>query len=471
MKRSLSWKLSAGFVLVAITVSLLVSVSLRFANPAQFNTLVVSQQRSDFRSLLVTYYTTNHSWRGVDAYIKQQIAKTFPDITPQPNGSAPSGFPSDGPSPNGPFPRDWRNQFGLADANGIIQISIAPLYPLGQQISAATLAQGEAIAIDGQTVGTILTAPRPPNLSPEEAAYLQRVNIALALASAGAFLVALLMGLLLARTLTQPLRALTQAAHRMAAGDLEQEVTSSSQDEIGELAAAFNQMSRAVAQANLARRQMAVDVAHELRTPLTVVSGYIESMRDGVLAPSQERLAVIYSEIEHLQRLVEDLRILSQADAGELKVHKITMPPKEFLRQIQATFEQLALQKGIAMALDAQTDLAPIAMDETRMEQVVSNLISNALRHTPPQGQITLGAQETKTELVLSVTDTGTGIAPKDLPHIFDRFYRADDGGSTGLGLAIARALVAAHGGTIEAESTPDIGTVIRIHLPRFEQG
>jgi signal transduction histidine kinase len=469
MKRNLSWKLSAAFVLVAMTVSLLVSVSLRFVNPAQFNTLIVSQQRSDFRALMLAYYSENHTWQGVDTYLRKQIAKTFPAITPQPNGGAPADFPVTGPNPNGPSPRDWRNQFGLADAQGVIQIAIMPDFPPGMQIPAGALAQGELITMDGKTVGTILTAPHPPNLSPEEAAYLERVNVALVLASVGAFAVALLVGLLLARTLTRPLQALTQAAHRMASGELKQEVAISSEDEIGELATAFNHMSQEVAQANFARRQMTVDVAHELRTPITVISGYIESIRDGVLAPTPERLTVIYSEMEHLQRLVEDLRILSQADANEIKITRQLVNPGDFLHQAFATFEQQAMRKGIALELDIPEPLSIVVMDETRMAQVFSNLLSNALRHTPPQGRITLGARETAIALLLTVQDTGSGIAPNDLPHIFDRFYRADDSGTTGLGLAIAKALVTAHGGTIEATSAPGAGTTVSIWLPPID--
>jgi signal transduction histidine kinase len=290
------------------------------------------------------------------------------------------------------------------------------------------------------------------------------------LASGGAVLVALVVGLLLARTLTRPLQALTAATHRMAGGDLEQQVPVTSRDELGELAQAFNRMSQQVAQANHARRQMTADVAHELRTPLTVIAGYIESMRDGVLQVTPERLTVIYAEIEHLQHLVGDLRILSQADAGELKLNRQPLQVADLLQQVQASFAHQAEQNGIQLNLNLDPNLPPIQGDEVRLIQVLSNLIANAIRYTPRGGQIRLGAVYEAGQVVLTIQDTGQGIAPADLPLVFDRFYRADksrseENGESGLGLAIAKALVEAHGGTITVASTLGSGTTFTIRL------
>jgi signal transduction histidine kinase len=276
---------------------------------------------------------------------------------------------------------------------------------------------------------------------------------------------------LLARTLTQPLRSLTQATHRMAGGDLEQVVPVNSADELGELAAAFNQMSQALARANTARRQMAADVAHELRTPLTVIAGYIEAMRDGVLAPTPERLSVIYGEMEHLQHLVGDLRTLSQADAGELKLNLQPVPTRDLLQQTSAAFAHQAEQKGVRLELSVADDVPALLADEIRMAQVLDNLLTNALRYTPSGGRIVLGAAEHGGRVVLTVRDTGLGIAPEALPLIFDRFYRAApsraaSAGESGLGLAIAKALVEAHGGALTVASAVGAGSTFRIELP-----
>jgi signal transduction histidine kinase len=373
-------------------------------------------------------------------------------------------------NPHGYYDHDRRTLFGLVDSNGVV-ISPVQNFQLGDHVSAAALAAGEAVEINGQVVGTILTANLPPGLTQEESAYLQRTNTALLLASLGAVAVALVVGILLARTLTHPLQALTQATERMAGGALEQEVAVRSTDEIGALARAFNQMSREVATANKVRRQMTADVAHELRTPLTVISGYVESMRDGVVAPTPERLSVIYSEIEHLQHLVGDLRTLSQADSGELKLHRGLVAPRDLLQQTYTAFEHQAGQQGVRLALQDAPATPPVNVDEVRLTQVLSNLVSNALRYTPKGGQVTLSAEPDAGNVTLTVADTGPGIAAAHLPYIFNRFYRADasrstETGESGLGLAIVKALVEAHGGTIEARSDLGHGTTFAIHLP-----
>jgi signal transduction histidine kinase len=462
MRRSLTWKLSLSFLLVAVTVAALVAVFIRLFSAEMLDQLIVEQQRNQFREFVVSYYQTHGSWAGVRAALAESGIAPFPGPG--------TGGPGSGGGPPGPR-YDRRGLFGLADARGVVVIPHFHNLPAGQRLPQAALAQGETIEVDGQVIGTILTAPARPGLNPEETAYLRRTNLALLLASGGAVLAALVFGVLLARTLIRPLQALTQATHRMAGGELEQEVAVQSADEIGELATAFNRMSRQVARANNARRQMTADVAHELRTPLTVVAGYVESMRDGVLAPNPERLAVIYTEIERLQQLVGDLRTLTQADSGELKLNQQSLAPGELIQQAAVTFEHQARQKGIRLELDAKADLPPIRADEARMAQVMGNLIGNALRYTPPDGQIVLGAARQGARVRLTVRDTGQGIAPGDLPFIFDRFYRAEksrvqENGESGLGLAIARAIVEAHGGTIEASSTPGAGTTFTILLP-----
>ena len=273
-----------------------------------------------------------------------------------------------------------------------------------------------------------------------------------------------------ARTLIRPIKVLTTAAENMAGGSLEQNVSVNSQDELAQLATAFNTMSAKVAQANQLRRQMTADIAHDLRTPLTVIAGYIESMRDGILSPTPERLNLIYSEIDRLQDLVGDLRLLSRVDAGELPLHTQMLSPKYLLEKAAAPFQPGAEQQKVALRVEVADNLPQINVDEGRMMQVFSNLLSNALRYTPEGGEITLSAQAVTGGVAIAVRDTGTGIDAETLPRLFDRFYRVDDSrhsehGELGLGLAIARALIEAHGGTIYAESTPGKGTTMHIRL------
>jgi signal transduction histidine kinase len=455
---SLTWKLTLAFLLVALTAAALLAVVIRLTSAGQLDQLIVEQRRSDYQAQLTSYYQANGSWTGVQLYLTQLRGG------PRPGDQ-------DNRSPDGR--RDRRELFGLADAAGNVIIPLLGEYPPSVRVPQNVLARGTPLVVDGETVGVILTAALPPGLNPEEAAYLQRTTVALTLAGVGAVIVAVLVGIWLARTLTRPLHALTAATHRMAGGELEQAVAVQSKDEIGELAAAFNTMSREVARAHQARKQMTADVAHELRTPLTVIAGYIESMRDGVLGATPERLGVIYDEIERLQHLVGDLRTLSQADTGELTLDFQPVAPAELLQQAQAAFEHQAAQKGVALAVETTHLLPSVRVDEIRLMQVLGNLVSNALRYTPAGGRIVLGAAANgDNSVALSVRDTGPGIAPEDLPFIFDRFYRADkartaEGGESGLGLAIAKALVEAHGGALTVQSAPGQGSTFVIQLPQ----
>jgi signal transduction histidine kinase len=362
-----------------------------------------------------------------------------------------------------------RNSFGLADAQGIVIVSPDQRMPLGSILPADVIKAGTPLMVNGKQVGTILDANAPPPFNPEENLFLQRTTDALLLAMGGALLVALFMAIILSRTLIRPIRALTQAAQNITEGHLEQEVKVGAKDEIGQLAIAFNHMSEEVARVNQLRRQMTADIAHDLRTPLTVIAGYVEAMRDGVLQPSEARLSLIYTEIERLQNLVGDLKMLTQADAGELPLHPQPIAPRSILEHAAAPFQQRAEKQGVSLSVEADERLPEICVDDARMMQVFSNLISNALRYTPSGGEIHLGAQAANGQIELTVRDNGAGIPKEDLPFIFDRFYRVDksrsDGDESGLGLAIVKALVEAQGGSVRAESLVDSGTAVYLRL------
>ncbi len=322
----------------------------------------------------------------------------------------------------------------------------------------------------------VIASGEPPQLVPQEERYLERTNRALIYAASGAALVALVLGALLARGLTGPLRELTEAIRSLASGQLGQQVPVRSQDEIGELAAAFNQMSAELARLIAQRQQMTADIAHDLRTPLTVIGGYVESMQDGVLEATPERLEIIYKEVGHLQRLVEDLRMLSLAEAGQLSLNPVWIAPQVLLEQVEATYQHAAAQNRVKMILLESIDVAEIMVDPDRMMQVLGNLISNALSHTPEGGKIHLKADQVQDWVDLIIQDTGAGIAPEVMPHIFDRFYRGDKAreeheGESGLGLAIANSIVAMHGGELWAHSEgPGMGSTFTIRLPIIHQ-
>ncbi len=465
LQKSLYWKLSLAFLLVAFSASAVAAVYIRFSSQESLWQLLIDQQRESMQQSLENYYTANGSWEGIEdtwGELQRQLMPT-PNPPPPEQGKEP-------PVEQTYTDRYRRNFFGLASADGTVIIAVEPDFDEGSILPAELLSEGTIIEADGKAAGYILQARRITRFNPEEALFLERTNQALLLGIATGVLFALVAGILLARTLTRPLRDLTRAAKSIAEGDLEQEVQVTSNDEIGELAFTFNQMSREVARANASRRQMTADIAHDLRTPLTVIAGYIESMQEGVLQPTPERFDLIYKEIERLQNLVGDLRMLSQADAGELALQPQMISPKAILDQAAALFQHHAQKQSVKIVTDVQRDLPEIRVDEARMMQVMDNLISNALRYTPENGRITLGAVRVDGQVELRVSDTGSGIKPDELPLIFDRFHRADksrhaDDGETGLGLAIVKALVESQGGYIWAESETGKGSTFKMRF------
>jgi signal transduction histidine kinase len=464
MRLSLVYKLVLTFLFVDVIAVGLLAILIRRNSPEQLSRLMVEQSRNQLKSELIDYYQQNGSFAGVAAQLDKNILPALPHDDHRPASPTP-GF-------GAPHVPPRRQLFGLVDADGIILSSLTPEFPAGTRASTALLESGEPIYSDGKLLGTILTIPEPPEFSMAEEGFLRRTDQALFQAAFGALTVALILGVVFAGSLSRPLFALTQAANRISHGDLEQTVEIQSNDEIGELARAFNHMSQEVARANRLRRQMTSDIAHDLRTPLTVISGFLESFREGVLEVTPQRLDVIYSEVEHLERLVADLRTLAHSDAGELTLQLDDVYLYDLLENIRATYQLKADQKHIQLRLHARDDLAPILGDKARLAQVLGNLLTNALRYTPKGGQIDLCAYPEKDQLLIEVRDSGSGIHPDDLPFIFSRLFRGDKArtggdGETGLGLAIAKALVIAHGGQITAESSVGQGTTIKISFPQ----
>jgi len=247
-----------------------------------------------------------------------------------------------------------------------------------------------------------------------------------------------------------------------------------SEDEIGELAQAFNAMADGLARLEELRRNMVSDVAHELRTPLSNIRGYLEAVRDGVVEPRPEVIASLYEEAMLLNRLVDDLQELSLAEAGQLRLERRPVAPADVVNKATEAARAQAAAKGIALQVDLPEGLPLVDVDSQRIGQVLGNLLSNALTHTPSGGKVVITAQARQSDVELRVGDTGEGISPEHLPYIFERFYRADKSrsratGGTGLGLSIARQLVEAHGGRISVASQAGRGTTFTFTLPVAE--
>lgn len=268
--------------------------------------------------------------------------------------------------------------------------------------------------------------------------------------------------------LVRPLRALTDAARRPAQQHLRVPVTT--HDEIGHLAAAFNDLSERRERVEVQRKAMVSDVAHELRTPLSTIRGWLEAAQDGLAASDEAFVASLLEEALLLQHIVDDLQHLAQADAGRLPLHPEPLRLRELLDHVAAAHRGGAETAGVTLTTRIE-DTPTLNADPARLRQCVGNLLSNAVRHTPPGGTVTLRCRGEGDEIVIEVADTGTGIAAEDLPRVFDRFWRADRSrsrqtGGSGLGLAIVRQLTEAHGGTVSATSTPGAGTVFGLRLP-----
>ncbi len=443
----LTHKLTLAFLLVSLLAIGLAAIVVQNVTSAQFNNYLLEQQREQFLRVAAEYYAENGNWRGVE--IPLQAAQLLPP-PPQP-GQIPVPQP-----------------FSLTGRDGRVIIPGGG-FEREQIILPNVLGRGTPIEVDGLTVGYLLSTGAPPAQRAIEEQYLERVNLSLLAAALGGVVLALVLGLFVASTLTRPLRELTGATRALARGDLQQQVTVHAADEIGELTQAFNQMSADLAQAQQARKQMTADIAHDLRNPLTVLGGYLESLADGKLKPTPERFAVMQVEVTHLQRLVDDLRTLSLADTGELRLRKETLRVVDLLERVADSYRNQAEAQSIRLEVQAQANLAEIALDPARMEQVLGNLVSNALRYTSEGGEIQLNGRQAEGGVILEIVDNGSGISPEIVPHIFERSFRGDSsrsGDESGLGLAIAKSIVELHGGKIGVESQIGNGCNFWIMLP-----
>ncbi|MFE7312380.1 sensor histidine kinase [Streptomyces sp. NPDC057555] len=270
--------------------------------------------------------------------------------------------------------------------------------------------------------------------------------------------------------LVRPLRALTAAVQRLAEGDASAQVRVTGGDEIGRLSVAFNAMAGRRAELERLRKAMVSDVAHELRTPLSNIRGWLEAAEDGVVDNDGALLASVLEEALLLQHIIDDLRDLAAADAGELRLSKVPMQVADVLVQTANAHRADADASGVTLTVTAD-DASRIDADPVRLRQMTGNLVSNAIRHTPRGGTVTLRSRAADGTVRIDVADTGVGIAPDELPHVFDRFWRAEKSrsrqtGGSGLGLSIVRKLAETHGGTVTARSTPGAGSVFRLTLP-----
>lgn len=458
MKNSLKSKLVFSFLAVALIVVLVVSVVIRLTSGQSLVNLVLDQETADLTQAVQDYYTTNGSLEGFNAYYQQSMQYT--------GLGGPQGTPKG--------PGGGRNQ--LRGVGGLVDAEYRAIFPtFGIEPGGKVVADASQLAIpiksDGVVIAYILRDNHSQfNLNAEEELFLKRTNLAIGLSALAGVLIAVVMGFLLAGGLLKPIRRLTRASRSLASGALGEQVPVTSEDELGELSKTFNQMSSDLLKADEQRKRLTADITHDLGTPLQVISGYVEMFEEDGVEPTPQRLGIIKTEVGHLRRLVSDLSMLTKVETGNLEIVMQPVDARALIEQVIRSFQPMAARQGVELVQYVPTAEVLVNADEGRMTQVLMNLVENALRYTPEGGRITLSVQP-GVRVLLKVSDTGSGIEAEDLPYVFDRFYRADksrnaNGGKSGLGLAICKALVSAQGGEIGVSSAgTGQGTSFTINL------
>jgi two-component system, OmpR family, sensor histidine kinase BaeS len=317
----------------------------------------------------------------------------------------------------------------------------------------------------------MMTGPMAePMVRDLQAAISGGLDDAILVGIGAALLVAILTSLLASSLVTRPVRRAAQAAEKIAAGDYGHRVAYTGHDEIGEFAHSFNDMAAKLEDTETVRRQLLATVSHELRTPLTSIQGYMAGLIDGVFPAEPETYSLVQREAARLTRLVGDIELLSRLEAGVEPMQPASLPTGPAVTSVVEGLRPLFEDKGVRLELDLVPELPPVWADRDRLSQILVNLLVNALKYTEPEGRVRTGVARAGELLRFSVDDTGVGIPPQDLPHIFDRFYRVDKSrssvsGGSGIGLAVVKTLVERMGGQVEATSTPGVGTTVSFTL------
>jgi len=409
---------------------------------------------TELQTELQAYYAANGSWDGVEGLL------TSAQMHGQGQGRGQGGIGG-----------MMNQRLRVADAGGMIVADTDGVL-VGATLSASELNAAMALVVDGQTAGYLVFQGGIGYTAGDEAFLMSRLNQAAILAGAVAGGVALLLAVILATQLLRPVREMTEAAGRLAQGDLSERVPVRGNDELAKLGRTFNFMAGSLQQAEEVRRAMTADIAHELRTPLAVQRANLEALQDGIYPLTRENLVPMLEQNRLLSHLVDDLRTLALADAGQLTLERTPTNLVGLTQRVVERFQPQAAGQEVRLEMVTRmVQLPSLNLDPMRVEQILINLLSNALRFTPRDGSIRVGVTARGDAVEVSVQDSGPGIPAEALPYIFERFYRSDkararEGGGSGLGLAIARQLARAHGGELTAENTAEGGAVFRLRLP-----
>ncbi len=473
MKR-LGWKLTGTILLVVAVCISLMAIMVNLITTSEFTRYVSQSNMSriqDIANSIGDYYNTDKNWTGIGEVIDTLVWSGNARIVVADNAGVIVG------DSENEWISEYSSTVGLANGTPVIAsgTEVGEVFVLTStqgngQGSGHMGGQGEHWVQSTDNSDTFLDTTQQD--------FLEQVNRAIWISAIIGIAVALILGFLLTQYLINPIKALTSGARNITGGNLGYRVKVSSGDEIGELTQTFNTMASRLEASEQTRKQLLADIAHELKTPLTVIGGTVDGIMDGVFNPDREHLGTIKEQTTMLTHLIADLRDISLAETGQLKLEKSRCDISELVSQSVMQFEKSASEKGIHLQVDTSSSVPELLIDPSRIKQVINNLLTNAIRHTPANGTISISIENrdknehfNKKHVLISVCDTGEGIPSEHLPHIFDRFYRAksarsrNDGGS-GLGLAIAGQMVQAHGGNIRAESELGKGSTFFIALP-----
>jgi signal transduction histidine kinase len=464
MRLSLRARLTLSFlVIIVVTTAIFVVLSNQVIISRFKNLVARSGQNYAQRiaPIFGRYYAAQGSWDGVDSLVSSLVS--FPGNR---NPVLPQNEPESLPNP-----------FIAGNNERLILVSdgevILDTNPAGPELIDDQMIEnyGVSIIVNGIKVGDLVVASSLGIFTDLQSEFVQAVNRTLLLAAILSILAVLVVGITQSQSILKPVRQLATAALKVAKGDYSQRVKVARNDELGDMAQAFNSMAGDLAYQQELRHKSMADIAHELRTPLTILQIDLESMEDGLMEFNPENMRIIQNEVAHLNNLVEDLRILSQVDSGELRIETTNTEVGSIIREMIERQSNNMRDKTLKLTYLPPEEELFVKADPQRLSQVLINLISNAVQHTSPGGEIIVSSIRQNDEVLVSVEDNGEGIPQEDLAHIFDRLYRVEKSrsrhnGGSGLGLSIAKSLIEAQGGKIWAESEEGKGSVFRFTLP-----
>lgn len=480
MRISLFFKLMGAFLVLILISALVISFTTLSSTRHAFNQFSSNNRNQWSIRLsedLAFFYSVSDSWEGVDEFLtsviyndarqsglmgRGRIDRADKDHTFQISGSM------DG----------YNLRLVLVDNTGIVVFDSLNKI-IGQTISSDEPGTTYPVSVSNDQVGTLLVSSGEIISGSPAANFLESVRRSILFSVVAGVLIAIVMGALLFNQFTSPLRQLQKAAIAVGKGDFRQRVKIQSRDEFAEVGLSFNQMAENLENAEVARQHYMADVAHELRTPLTAIQGTVEAMQDQILPLDEEQLAILHTQTTLLNRLVDDLRLLTLAETGQLKLMRSMVNPGVIVKQTVDSLKPMTTPKNISVLVQIDPEIQEWQLDSHRFIQILNNLLGNAIRYTPENGTISILLNRVDSgDMEIKIKDTGIGITQDDLPHIFDRFYRADKSrarisGGAGLGLSIVKHLVEAHGGKITVNSPvseyiegQSMGTEFVLRLP-----